>query len=286
MNEPNLHITRHQSSLGEWELATAFPHPALRTIVHGYTGYIERQTFFPSRLEVPSPQVVMIVNFGPAMKIVLPEKPEAQIELGSFVSGIYDRSVLVQSTGPMRCVQVDLTPIGARLLIDQPMRELTNQSITLGVLLEDAADSIEDHLDSVKTWSDRFTILDRLLIGRVKTARPVSPGIFWGWNRLIQSGGTVKIGQLANEIGWSRKHLNEMFQDGIGLGPKPVARMIRFDRAVRLAQIPGVPDWLEIAQLCGYSDQSHFNRDFRSFAGIKPVEFAARRMGDGGVVGQ
>ncbi len=286
MVESRQQITRHQSNLGEWELATALPHPALRTIVHRYTGYIERETFFPSRLEVPSPQVVMIVNFGPAMNIVLPEKPESQIKLGSFVSGIYDRSVLVQSTAPMRCVQVDLTPIGARLLIGQPMQELTNQSIPLGDLLEDAVDSIEDHLDSVRTWTDRFAILDRLLIGRVKTARPVSPGISWGWYRLIQSGGTVKIGQIANEIGWSRKHLNEKFRDGIGLGPKQVARMIRFDRAVQLAQSPAVPDWLEIAHACGYSDQSHFNRDFRSFAGLTPVEFAVRRMGDGGLIGQ
>ena len=180
MNECEVHEISDFSDLGEWELARGLPDPALRSFVRRYTGYIEQETFFSCRLEVPSPQVVMVVNFGPAIGVASPWANGAEIEIGSFVSGLYDHPVLVRSTGPMRCVQVDLTPIGARLLIDQPMRNFTNRSISLDDLLGDRVNSIEDNIHSLKTWTDRFRLLDCLLIGRLRNASPVAPAVVWG----------------------------------------------------------------------------------------------------------
>jgi AraC-like DNA-binding protein len=52
-------------------------------------------------------------------------------------------------------------------------------------------------------------------------------------------------------------------------------RVQRFTRA--LQTVGGTADvgWTELALTCGYYDQSHFNRDFREFAGMSPSQFLA-----------
>lgn len=98
--------------------------------------------------------------------------------------------------------------------------------------------------------------------------------------------GCISIGALAAGVGWSRKHLVAQFHDQIGLPPKTVARLIRFDRAVHLIEGDGRIRLAEVARACGYYDQAHFNRDFIAFAGVTPREFAARRLpGGAGVIG-
>lgn len=69
----------------------------------------------------------------------------------------------------------------------------------------------------------------------------------------------------------------QKFRDKIGLPPRAFARLIRFDRALRCAESGPEPDWAEIALACGFVDQSQFNRELRSFAGMTPVDFLDRR---------
>jgi AraC-like DNA-binding protein len=47
----------------------------------------------------------------------------------------------------------------------------------------------------------------------------------------------------------------------------------RFQRAVQHARAPGSKSWASVAAAAGYSDQSHFNREFRDCVGITPTEY-------------
>jgi AraC-like DNA-binding protein len=85
------------------------------------------------------------------------------------------------------------------------------------------------------------------------------------------------------------------FNEQIGVTPKTVARVLRFERAVHvlghrdgaswtdgLTQQAGGMTWGEVALECGYFDQAHMNRDFREFAGASPSELAASLLPDAG----
>jgi AraC-like DNA-binding protein len=102
---------------------------------------------------------------------------------------------------------------------------------------------------------------------------------------LHASGGLVPVKEIAAEVGWSRKHLLLQFRDHVGLPPKTLARIIRFNRTLRCLEGIEAPHWAEIAHACGYYDQAHFNRDFRAFAGTTPGDYLRRRIAEGGVVG-
>lgn len=119
----------------------------------GYQGYVEEQTAFATRLKTPHPNIVLIVNLGSAIRISGPGHPAAGTELGSFIGGLHDRHVFVAATGPMRCLQVDLTPFGAAQLLRLPMHELVNRTVSLDSLLGNEAGRLEARLDAAPSRS-------------------------------------------------------------------------------------------------------------------------------------
>ena len=58
----------------------------------------------------------------------------------------------------------------------------------------------------------------------------------------------MPVGQLARELGCSRRHLIWRFREQIGPAPKTAARLVRFQRAVRLLERDDGRRFAEIAQ--------------------------------------
>ena len=89
---------------------------------------------------------------------------------------------------------------------------------------------------------------------------------------------------LAEELGWSHRRLIARFREQVGLPPKIMGRILRFDRVTQLLLDVEGPRLAEVAYECGYYDQAHLNRDFRDFAGTTPGDYLARRLPQGGGV--
>jgi AraC-like DNA-binding protein len=88
------------------------------------------------------------------------------------------------------------------------------------------------------------------------------------------SGGRTSVDELARAVGLSARQLERRFRARVGLGPKLLARITRFQHAFRLAR--RTPNLAEVAARAGYFDQAHLVRDFRQFAGAAPSRFLAR----------
>ena len=67
--------------------------------------------------------------------------------------------------------------------------------------------------------------------------------------------------------------LEREFASGVGLTPKELSRIARFQNLLRLLgwqRRPG-PSWAELAARCGYADQAHLVREFKSLSGATPT---------------
>ena len=120
-------------------------------------------------------------------------------------------------------------------------------------------------------WEARFDCVESFLVRRLAESDPPPRELEWAWRQLVRSGGRVRVRTLARELDWSPRRLIDRFRDHIGLPPKTVARVIRFNRAVT-ALSSGTPRIAEIAAACGYADQAHLARDVRALGGITPGE--------------
>jgi AraC-like DNA-binding protein len=169
------------------------------------------------------------------------------------------------------------------------MDEIAGRTLDIGELLgpegRRLADALTDPQEGTDEWKRRFDLLDEFFLRRADAGPVPSGQVAWAWGRLVKTGGRAPIGGLADEVGWSRRHLIARFKQQVGLPPKTMARIIRFARLVRMIDAAGPVRWERLANECGYYDQAHLNRDFREFAGTTPTDFLARRIPGGSVVG-
>jgi len=85
-----------------------------------------------------------------------------------------------------------------------------------------------------------------------------------------------QLQDLANEVNLSPWHLLRQFKKQTGLPPHAWLIQVRLRKAICLLK-QGV-DISMTAQLCGFSDQSHFNRHFKRTIGCTPSQYLMSRM--------
>ena len=227
--------------------------------------------------------VPMIISFGPALRLVGPEGPDAGEERTSFVAGLGDTYSDSEYPARSHGIQVNFTPIGAYLFLGLPMHTLANRILDLGEVLGPEAVLLTEQLYESDDWDARFRTLERFIAARIAEARPPSGPVVFAYGRLRETGGSAQIGGLAEATGWSSKHLIERFREEVGLPPKTVARILRFQRALRTFERNPIRRTGRRSRAeAGYYDQAHLIRDFKEFAGSTPSEYAARLLPEGG----
>jgi AraC-like DNA-binding protein len=275
--------TRHGSALGTWERVWQRPSRPLRGLISGYVGYRQRLATPVSHRGIPSPTLPLVISFGPPQTVALPHTAQPAVTVGSFLSGMHDRYVLIDADG-YDGIQVDLAPVAAYRLLGQPLRGLTGHVVPLDALLGVDANRLIDDLASAPDWPARFRRLDRYLADRMLAGDAPVSEVVRSWERILASRGQVRVGDLAAEVGWSQRHLATRFGDSLGLSPKRMARLARFDHAKALLAGPGTRGLADVAARAGYYDQAHLTNDVREYSGLSPTRLLARQLPDGGGV--
>ncbi|MBB2992997.1 AraC-like DNA-binding protein [Mycolicibacterium iranicum] len=252
-------------------VAVGTPDPSLRGVVLRYEGFTARDGVPGVFRELACSFVPVIITLDDAWTVAHREHVgSAPLRLRSFVAGLTDGPVLVGHRGSVQCLQIDLTPLGARRVLGVPLAELANRSVPIEAVLGPSGADLVQRIGDAPSWPQRFAIVDAALTDRLCEAPEVDAGVAWSLGQIVASGGAATIGSLAAELGWSHRRLIARYRDAVGLPPKTVARIIRFERA-RLHLERGA-DLTETAAECGYFDQAHLSREVRELSGLTPGE--------------
>jgi AraC-like DNA-binding protein len=273
-------------SLGtvRWEIATRAPAIGLRPFVRDYCGYSE-WTERPApgvarRREFPAPQIVVIFEFGPPIAVSNNRDGHRLSRYsGGFVAGLDDRFSFTEHDGIQHGLQLNLTPLGARLFFDLPMSEIAGRVVHFNDVMPREHRFVAEQLAALDTWDERFDTLERLLTTRISrtTTRarslpsPASDCVAWAYAQILRHEGNIDIRKLAAEIGYSHPHLITLFRNQIGFPPKLVARIVRFDHLMKRLKTRRTDEtWATLAADLGYYDQAHLVHDIRQFTGLTP----------------
>jgi AraC-like DNA-binding protein len=173
------------------------------------------------------------------------------------------------------------------------MDSITDHAVPLDHVDSRVASLVRDRVMLARGWAERFDAMEALIASRV-LGSDVPPFVEHVWQGLVTAHGQIAVGSLAADTGYSHRHLISQFRTCLGLTPKKVAQLLRFNRsinAVTQSQLDNSPSkpflegsipsgaggaavrWADVAAECGYADQSHFIKEFRRFAGATPSEF-------------
>lgn len=265
------------------------PADVLQPYIAWYSGY--RQRGVPPALHrgLPSPFLTLIFTLDEPLTIVAhPDPRQAPSDFGALLGGLHASPALIGHQGAQSGIQVALKPLGVRALFGLPAGELAFVDVPAEAVLGPDCARIQDRVRSAGGWRERFRALDEAFAAlRSRRDAPLAAEVDWAWQRLLRSGGTVPVAQLADETGWSSRHLASRFRTEIGLAPKAAARVIRFDRARHMLLRSAAPGphprgpglgLADLAAACGYFDQAHLAREFRALAGCPPRQWLAEEF--------
>jgi AraC-like DNA-binding protein len=89
------------------------------------------------------------------------------------------------------------------------------------------------------------------------------------------SHGQIRMADLAAQSNLSSSQFERQFKHYTAVSPKAYARIVRFGSVqASLLVNPFIP-LADLADVYGYSDPAHLIREFKSFAGCTPRDFAA-----------
>lgn len=242
------------------------PHPRLQALLsRRYAGYLKAST--------PAQGFVLPARAAIVLVLTLQGPPEHR---PAVLAGPHDGFWTAGGPCPPTYAELWLAPLGAYRLLGMPLDALSGRQLDLTDVLGPASQPLIDRIRDARGWRQRFDRLDEFLLARAQHGPEPSPQVAWAWRRLDATGGRLPISRLADEVGWSHKHLITRFKQQIGLPPKTTARLIRLDAVWRRLASRQPARWDAIAADSGYADQAHLIREFRQFAGASPTALVAR----------
>jgi AraC-like DNA-binding protein len=220
---------------------------------------------------VPSGALELVVNLREdALRIYNPGELVCRRYSGTLGSGAQRRFFVVDARAHASMVGIHFRPGGASPFLGVPPGELTDRHVDLESLWGRSAIELRERLCAAATTADRFAVLEHALESHLSGVRHSHPAVPLALELLARPG--VTVGEVAARLHLSRRRLIEVFTAGVGMAPKRLSRVLRFQRVSALARQTAVPDWAQLALTCGYFDQSHLIGDVREFTGTSPVQ--------------
>ncbi len=176
-----------------------------------------------------------------------------------FVAGPDTTAQYTVDSEPLSYVGIRFAPGQGPSVLGVAARELTDRRVPLDELW--AAGAARHWQGRVAGATDRPAALVALARERLRETAP--DRLVCEVVRRLDRGG--RVDDTAEAVSLSLRQLHRLSLHRFGYGPKTLARVLRFNRALALARTGA--GFSRVAAETGYADQAHLARDVRGLAG-------------------
>jgi AraC-like DNA-binding protein len=247
------------------------PHPALRPFVRAYWALRGASAESRPQPVLPDGSSELIVHRErPFHRHTAAEGVERQSE--RLFVGQMRAPVVLQAEGAADVVGIRLRPHGAFALLGCPQHVYADAIPDVEALEMPWLTEAMRRAQQAESAESAIACLEDALRRRLPVRARRDPRVGAALALIEEAGGDVRVETVAARAGAGRRHLERLFREEVGVGPKVFARLVRFQAAA--ARVVGEPDvpLVAVSGDSGYFDQSHMIRDFLAFAGSSPDE--------------
>ena len=252
------------------------PHPLLKN-------YIEKMWLFESsgkmpaedlKLVVPNGQIKLSVAFRNGIVASLNGKSFTSKEHNISLTGLADIPVLLDvekdiSTGT---IVVEFNPQGAYRFFQISLNDIRNQIYPLTDILGTFARQLEEQISNVQSIQGKVNLLQQFLLKQF-TLQAEDSVFEYCVSKITTSKGEISIRELEKKTGYSSRWLNIKFKDKLGISPKNLSTIIRFNQYYNAVANNNEMDFMQNAFYDHYYDKSHFLKEFKRFTGLSHSGF-------------
>ncbi len=165
-------------------------------------------------------------------------------------------------------------PYAGALFFSNQASQFTNDSIDLCDIFNNESIELRDRLMEQPPLQQKIKLLEAFLMKRLKNGEKRMDKF-----KLVESlcssiydaEDSFRIENLAAQYGFSERYIQKLFLEWVGLTPKRFQSIHRFNKSLELIQSSN-STLTSIAHECGYYDQAHFIKEFKSYAGMTPKQ--------------
>lgn len=249
------------------------PHPALKEFVNHIVIY---------DMSVKEGEAPLICPFPPLpenfLYIYVFDSPEVEYTEGVHRVKMPMSVTIGQQTKRIRLfmprknfsIRIGFQPAGLYRLLGMPMNTYFFDSGLDSIdLFKNELKFVIEQLQETLSNDQMIDIIEGFLLTKLSKLKSKLP-IDYVLPFILNSGGMMKIEDIAYQSCVSFRQLERQFHQRVGVSPKFYLRLTRFAKAWMMREANPSMSWSNIAYQCGYYDQMHFIRDFKEFAGVPP----------------
>ena len=246
------------------------PSPLLAPYVKNYWFLKTDNVTQPVQRIIPTGNVCLIFHKGENMFSL--SKGEKQPK--AFISGQSTGYSNIQPGGTVDMISVTFQPHGFKAFFSLSVNQLLESTISIEDISDPALTELQSYLMDTPNISSCIQLIEAFLMKRLTIAKAYN---FQRMNAVMQSinTGQTNIENLAETSCLGYKQFKRIFSEYIGINPKDFLRIIRFQRALYMLQICPKTSLTQLALECGYYDQPHFIKEFKTFSGYTPSEYVS-----------
>ncbi|TDF94797.1 helix-turn-helix domain-containing protein [Paenibacillus piri] len=220
---------------------------------------------------LPDGTADMIINLDEAPIRLFDRHDREIVSRQSILCGPHSDFFVIDSSGRAKVIGVHFKPGGLRPFVKEPLREFLNRHIPLDLIWGSKAGELYEELLGTDVPEAMFRILEKWLLSSVHGSMEYDQAVQYALDQLQ----CKPVAEVIEQTGFSHRRFNQIFKEEMGMTPKRLQRIYRFQEALNLMNDDGAWTWTDVAFACGYYDQAHFIKDFQSFSGINPGDYRA-----------
>lgn len=187
----------------------------------------------------------------------------------AYVVGLRTQVEVLQFAKARSVWGIRLYSESARTILKSPISAFTANRVFLEELWgQEALDWVEKLL-TAKSIPDRIEVVEQQLEQMLAASETSAPTlVYQSMQYIYDSKGNLSVTELADKVNFSERHLRRAFDRELGLSPKEMLGIVRFQSVLEELYSGDYSSLTELALQHGYYDQSHFAGAFMRYYGL------------------